>query len=755
MSTEENTSMTVEEKTKAWAEFEEILTLLKGTLSSEEVTKFTEAFSLALTAHDAQRRISGDSYIFHPLGVVRILVDLQVDLVTLEAAILHDVVEDTDTTLEEIEKQFGAEVAMLVDGVTKLSRIEYKSKEEQKMESHRKMLLAMAKDLRVVVIKLADRLHNMRTLSFMNPEKQKDTARETLEIFAPLAHRLGMFNIKWELEDLGFRYLEPEDYYDLVEQVRQRREERQAVIQSAIDLIKGKLDEVSIRAEINGRPKHLYSIWRKMQKDSKQLSEIYDLSAIRIIVDSIKDCYGVLGLVHSLWKPIPGRFKDFIAVPKSNLYQSLHTTIIGPTGTPIEIQIRTQEMHRIAEYGIAAHWRYKEGQVAGSGAKSFDEKLSWIRQLLDWHQDMRDTKEFMETLKVDVFADEVFVFTPRGDVIELPAGSVPIDFAYRVHTDVGNRCTGAKVNGKIVPLHHKLKNGDIVDVITTKGTGPSWDWISIVRSPETKNKIRQWFKKQNRVENVAKGREALEKEAKRLGYEFKEFASSEVLAEIAKKHFGTEEDLLAAMGYGGITVNAVVVKLVDQYKRRHKEAETAKIIANASSGTQVLETKEKKSKSKQSHGILVNGEPGMMIRIARCCNPVPGDEVVGYITRGRGVTIHRSDCVNVQSDGNEAERRIPVSWDRTSESEWYKVGIEILAVDRPGVLNELMAVVSDARTHISSINAKVDKNKQTLINFEVDVSNIKQLTTLMTKLRKVKDIYHVSRADNGKGGEPD
>lgn len=750
MTTEKKTEMTAEEKKKAWEEFESILELLKNSLNPDEVKGLTDAFSLSLYAHNSQRRVSGESYIFHPLGVLRILADLQVDLVTLEAAILHDVVEDTEITLEEIQKQFGSEVAMLVDGVTKISRIEYKSKEEQKMESHRKMLLAMAKDLRVVVIKLADRLHNMRTLSYMNPEKQKDTARETLEIFAPLAHRLGMFNIKWELEDLGFRYLEPEDYYDLVEQVRQRREERQADIQEAIDVIKEKLDEVPIKAEINGRPKHLYSIWRKMEKDHKQLGEIYDLSAIRVIVDSVKDCYGVLGIVHTLWKPIPGRFKDFIAVPKSNMYQSLHTTVISSNGTPIEIQIRTHEMHRIAEYGIAAHWRYKEGEIAGG--KSFDEKLSWIRQLLDWHQDMRDTKEFMETLKVDVFADEVFVFTPRGDVIELPAGSVPIDFAYRVHTDVGNRCTGARVNGKIVPLTHKLQNGDIVEVITTKGTGPSWDWISIVRSPETKNKIRQWFKKQNRSENVQKGRESLEKEAKRLGYDIKEFITSESLTEIAKKNFGTEDDLLAAVGYGGTTVNAVIIRLTEQYRRRHKENELAKLTASGGSSA-VPEVKTKRTKSKNSHGILVNGEPGMMVRIARCCNPVPGDSIVGYITRGRGVTVHRLDCINVQGDGVEAERRIAVMWDGISENESYKVGIEILAVDRPGMLNELMAVIIEAKTHISSVNARVNRAKQITVNFEVDVKNTNQLSNLMNKLQKIRDVYQVGRADNGKGSE--
>lgn len=745
MSTEDKClEMTEEETKQAWSEFHEIVDCIKEKPNKEGLDGLEAAFSLALNAHCTQRRQSGEPYILHPLGVTRILAGLQVDLATLKAALLHDVVEDTSVTLEELSQKFDPEVAMLVDGVTKLSRIEYKSKEEQKLESHRKMLLAMAKDLRVVLIKLADRLHNMRTLSHMAAEKQKDVARETLEIFAPLAHRLGIFNIKWELEDLSFRYLYPDEYYDLVEQVQHRREERQADIQSAIDMIKERLDEVEIRSEINGRPKNFYSIWRKMQKDSKQLAEIYDLSAIRVIVDSVQDCYGVLGLVHTLWKPIPGRFKDFIAVPKSNLYQSLHTTVITSSGTPLEIQIRTHEMHRLAEYGIAAHWRYKEG--ANSGAKSFDEKLSWIRQLLDWHQDMRDTEEFMETLKVDVFADEVFVFTPRGDVIELPAGSVPIDFAYRVHTDVGNRCTGARVNGKMVPLTHKLKNGDIVDVVTTKGTGPSWDWLSIVRSPETKNKIKQWFKKQNREENITKGRDALEKEVKRLGFDFKEFATTEGLQDIARKNFGTDTDLFAALGYGGITLNAVILKLTEQYKRKKREADLANLAKDPAAAL-AAQTATASKKNKGSHGILVNGEPGMMVRIARCCNPVPGDQVVGYITRGRGVTIHRTDCVNVIHDGEESERKISVTWDKTSESESYKVGIEILAADRPGVLNDLMSAITESKTHFSSVNAKVSRAKQVEISFEVEVKNTNQLSNLLNKLKKIKDVYQVGRAD--------
>ena len=509
----------------------DIIERVRSYQSESAVPVLEKAFATAVKAHDGQHRISGEDYIHHPLGVARILADLQIDADSIAAALLHDVVEDTTITLEQLEKEFGKEIAILVDGVTKLSRIEYKSKEEQQMENYRKMFLAMAKDIRVVLIKLADRLHNMRTLKPMAPEKQKRIARETLEIFAPLANRLGISNIKWELEDLSFRYLEPERYYELVDQVRQKRQEREAIIAEAMLVLRDKLQEVEIHAEIDGRPKHFYSIYKKMQKDRKELSEIYDLSAVRILVDSVKDCYGALGIVHTLWKPIPNRFKDFIAVPKSNMYQSLHTTVIGTQGQPLEIQIRTYEMHRIAEVGIAAHWKYKEGTKGPN--KGFDQKLSWMRQLLEWHQDLRDPHEFVESVKLDVFADEVFVFTPKGDVIDLPAGSVPLDFAYRVHTDVGHRCVGARVNGRMVPLETKLSNGDIVEVITSKQGTPSRDWLNIVASPETRNKIRNWFKKEKRDENIVKGREALEKDSKRLGYEWKELAKVGRLDEIS------------------------------------------------------------------------------------------------------------------------------------------------------------------------------------------------------------------------------
>ncbi|MCX7780576.1 MAG: bifunctional (p)ppGpp synthetase/guanosine-3',5'-bis(diphosphate) 3'-pyrophosphohydrolase [Negativicutes bacterium] len=723
---------------------EDILSQVKTYQPDAPLAIIEQAYEFARNAHQGQLRVSGEPYIYHPLGVAKILADLQIDAVTICAALLHDVVEDTPTTIEHLEKKFGKEVAMLVDGVTKLSRIEYKSKEEQQLESYRKMFLAMAKDIRVVLVKLADRLHNMRTLKYMSPQKQKDTARETLEIFSPLANRLGMYRVKWELEDLSFRYLEPEKYYELVEKVKQKRQEREAMITEAVDTLSDKLKSVGIQAEIQGRPKHFYSIYKKMLKDHKDLSEIYDLSAIRVIVDNVKDCYGALGIVHTLWKPLPGRFKDYIAMPKSNMYQSLHTTVIGTQGQPLEIQIRTWEMHRISEYGIAAHWKYKEGKGAN---KDFDSKLSWLRQLLEWHQDLRDPREFLETVKLDVFADEVFVFTPRGDVVDLPAGSVPIDFAYKIHTDVGHRCVGARVNGKIVPLEYKLNNGDIVEIITSKqSSGPSRDWLNIVGSSETRNKIRQWFKKEKREENIAKGREIIEKESKKLGYDWRDLTKGDRLMDIARKfNFANEDDLLATLGFGGISAHSVMTKLIEAYKKEIRSSNPDDI------SHLLAELKPKRTKSKSSHGILVKGESGLMVRLARCCNPVPGDPIIGYITRGRGVSVHRADCTNVLSDPEEYERMIEVNWD-ISTDDVYRVTVEVQAMDRAGLLSDIMMSLSETKINASSVNAKVLKNKMANITLSLEIMNISQLENIMTKIRRVKDVYSVHRANPMPGG---
>lgn len=723
---------------------EDFFTAIAKYLSPEQVSFVRKAYNLAAEAHASQKRASGEPYIIHPLGVAMILAQLQLDELTLAAAFLHDVIEDTDYTLVQLSEMFGQKVADLVDGVTKLSKIEYISKEEQQVENYRKMFLAMAKDIRVVMIKLADRLHNMRTMRYMPVNKQKSISSETLEIYAPLAHRLGIYAIKWELEDLSFRYMEPERYYELVEQVKNRRREREVMIEEAIGEMKEHIDDANIHCEIQGRPKSFYSIHKKMQRDHKTINEIYDLLAVRVLVDTVKDCYGVLGIVHSLWRPIPGRFKDYVAVPKSNMYQSLHTTIVSSNGQPLEIQIRTFEMHRISEYGIAAHWRYKESggsKMPMAGGKSFDEKLSWLRQLLEWHQDMRDPNEFVNTIKMDVFADEVFVFTPRGDVVDLPVGSVPIDFAYRIHTGVGNSCVGAKINGRIVPLDYKLNNGDIVEVITSKqANGPSRDWLNIVGSSESKNKIKQWFKKERREENVAKGREMLERDCKRLGYETKVLLTQDYLKEAAVKvHIdGGEENLLAALGYGGVPLSTVMTKIIDQFKNTQKK-NTTKDLSQLLAGL-----KPRTSKAKTSHGILVKGEDGIMVKLSRCCNPIPGDPIVGYITRGRGISVHRADCSNVLANKEEVDRIIDVSWDITTDAV-YKVNLQVTAADQPGVMANIMMVASETKVNINSLNVRTDKSKTAIIHMGIDISSVEQLDYIIGRIKRVKGIYNVER----------
>ncbi|MBR4957972.1 MAG: bifunctional (p)ppGpp synthetase/guanosine-3',5'-bis(diphosphate) 3'-pyrophosphohydrolase [Phascolarctobacterium sp.] len=730
---------------------EDFFEQVKGYLNDKQIEFVRSAYILAADAHKEQRRKSGEPYIIHPIGVASILAGLQMDEYTLAAAFLHDVVEDTEYTFDDLRNIYGTVVANLVDGVTKLGKIAYISKEDRQIENYRKMFLAMARDIRVVLIKLADRLHNMRTMKFMPAHKQQSISRETLEIYAPLAHRLGIHTIKWELEDLAFRYMEPDIYYNLVEQVKTKRREREAMIFEAMDEMRDSLAKSNIRCEIQGRPKNFYSTHKKMLRDKKELSEIYDLLAIRVLVDSVKDCYGTLGIVHSMWRPIPGRFKDYVAVPKSNMYQSLHTTVLSAGGQPLEIQIRTFEMHRISEYGIAAHWRYKEsgGSKPATGSdKGFDAKLSWVRQLLEWHQDMNDSSDFVNAVKMDIFADEVFVFTPRGDVIDLPVGCCPIDFAYRIHTDVGNRCVGAKVNGRIVPLDHKLSNGDIVEVITSKqANGPSRDWINIVGASDTRNKIKGWFKKERREENIIKGREMLDKEAKRLGYEPKTFASPEKLKEVGNRlRINSDEDLLATLGYGGVTLSSVISKLVDIYKKEQK-LNTTKDISEM-----LAELKPRKTKAKASHGILVKGEDGIMVKLARCCNPIPGDPIVGYITRGSGVAVHRADCPNVLSNNPEEQSRlIEVAWDISLDSV-YKVNIFITANDRANLVGDILTITSESKLNIFSMNCKADKNKLATMEFGIDITSLEQLEYIMNRIRRLKGVYSVERIVSGHGG---
>ena len=718
-----------------------ILEKVRSYQADADLAKIKKAYAYAEKAHSGQVRISGEAYIIHPLNVAYILTGLHLDDETICAALLHDVVEDTCATLEEMESMFGKNVMELIDGVTKLGRIEYMSKEDVKLENYRKMFLAMAKDIRVIMIKLADRLHNMRTLKCMREDKRRRIAKETIEVYAPLANRLGISSIKVELEDLCLRYLEPEAYYALVEEVKHKRQERQAFIRESIRQIHEKLEAAGIEAEIKGRAKHFYSIYRKMKRDNKSVNEIYDLSAVRVLVSSVKDCYGVLGVIHAMWKPIPGRFKDYIAMPKSNGYQSLHTTVMTH-GDPLEIQIRTKAMHQVSEFGIAAHWKYKEAGRSIGATDENDQKMSWLRQMVSLQKEYDDPKEFFEALKLDVFSDEVFVFTPRGDVIDLPKGSNPIDFAYHIHTEIGHHCVGAKVNGKIVPLEYKLKNGDIVSIVTNKGgNGPSPDWLNTVASSATRSKIRAWFKKENREENVERGMNLIRDEAKRLGYAPKELMAGGRLAKVAEKlNVQSEGDLLAALGYGGVSLRGVMTKLIELHQQAIKDSTPPEVSQMLSE----LKAPRRGKRKKASHGVLVEGEGGYLVRLARCCNPIPGDPITGYITRGRGVSVHRSDCPNVLND-TEFTRVIEVSWDIGLDKD-YIVGIEIICNDRNGMLAELLAVPAEMKVNIHTVNATPNRrNKTSTVLLGLNVSNIDQVTQVMTKMRLLKDVYRVTR----------
>ncbi|MBU8905513.1 RelA/SpoT family protein [Desertibacillus haloalkaliphilus] len=711
-------------------------------LSDEHIAFLTDAYRFAESAHKEQYRKSGEPYILHPVSVAGILVELEMDPNTIAAAFLHDVVEDTSVTLEELASAFNDEVAMLVDGVTKLGKIKYKSKEEQQAENHRKMFVAMAKDIRVILIKLADRLHNMRTLKHLPPEKQRRISNETLEIFAPLAHRLGISTVKWELEDTALRYLDPQQYYRIVNLMKRKRAERELYIKDVIDKIYESLDDIKVDADISGRPKHIYSIYRKMALQNKQFNEIYDLLAVRIIVKNIKDCYAVLGVIHTCWKPMPGRFKDYIAMPKANMYQSLHTTVIGPKGEPLEVQIRSEEMHRIAEYGVAAHWAYKEGKTADNN-KSLEDKLTWFREIIEWQNDANDAQEFMESLKIDLFSDMVFVFTPKGDVIELPRGSVPLDFAYRIHTEIGNRCIGAKVNGKMVPLDHQLKTGDIIEVLTSKHSyGPSQDWLKITQSSHAKNKIRQWYKKERREENISKGKELVEKEIKNLDCEPKEVLTPENIEEVANKFsFTGEEDMYAAVGYSGISSKQIATRLTEKYRKQKGQEQEEQSLAEA-----VAEISPYTAKKKTSIGVRVKGVDNLLIRLSKCCNPVPGDDIIGFITKGRGVSIHRSDCPNVNN--KEAEGRLlTVEWEAYKQAKKsYNVDIEITGYDRRGLLNEVLQAVTESKTYMNAVSGRSDhRNKVATIHMTISIHNKDHLFKVVEKIKQLPDIYSVRR----------
>ena len=695
---------------------------------------FTKAYYIAEKLHDGQKRNSGEPYFIHPCNVALILIKLNMDEATIIAGLLHDVLEDTPMTYEEMEEQVGSEITKLVDGVTKLKKIQYKTKQENQADNIRKMILAMAKDIRVIIIKLADRLHNMRTLEYMTREKQIEKAIETLGIYVPFAERLGISAIKWELENLSFRYLEPEIYENLSYKLKKRTEERQKDVDRIIETLKLSLEEMHIKGEITGRPKSIYSIYKKMEKQNKDLDQIFDLTGIRVIVDTLSDCYGVLGVVHALWRPMPGRFKDYIGMPKRNMYQSIHTTVIGTNGEIFEVQIRTHEMHRTAEYGIAAHWKYKEGVDKGN---NFDEKLMWLRQLMDWQMDIKDSREFIEMFKEDFSSDEVFVFSPKADVINLPEGSTPIDFAYRVHSAVGNNCVGAKVDGRIVPLNHKLKTGNVVEILTSASSnGPSKDWLKIVKSSQAKSKIKQWFKKQGKDDNILEGRTALEREVRRLGYKFSEILKEEWVNQVSKKlNFNNLDDMYAAIGFGSIQLNQVLSRLKELHKEYYKVEEALEKLK------ELPNTEERRI---SQHGIITEGVDNIQIKLAKCCSPVPGDEIVGYVTRGRGLSVHRKDCSNILNN-TTPERFMEVRWDDNKQNS-YSVELKILAYDQSGYIAEVAQKIESCKYNLKNINTRSNKDKTYTINLVVEIKSIDDLQDLINKLKVLKgtiDIYRV------------
>lgn len=723
---------------------EELISKIKANGNNVDIDLVKKAYDLAFEAHKEQKRESGEPYITHPISVAMILADMGMDTNTIVAGLLHDVIEDTDYTYEDISNIFNVEVANLVDGVTKLGKIKYKSKEEQQADNVRKMLLAMAKDIRVIIIKLADRLHNMRTLKYMKPEKQKKKAQETLDIFAPLAHRLGISKIKWELEDLCLRYIHPEEYYDLVNMIAEKRVEREKFISRIIKELKENLDKANIDSDIEGRPKHFYSIYRKMVNKHKSIEQIFDLTAIRILVNTVKDCYAVLGIVHTIYKPIPGRFKDYIAMPKPNMYQSLHTTVIGSEGKTFEIQIRTFEMHRTAEYGIAAHWKYKSG-INGTDSKdmTFENKLTWLRDILEWQKEAVDATEFMEGFKLDLFSDEIFVFTPKGVVINLPVGATPIDFAYKIHTDIGNKCVGAKVNGKIVTLDYKLKTGEIVEILTSSSSrGPNIDWLNIANSNQARSKIKQWLKKARREENLERGKEMLDKECKKQSLVFSDLCKGPLYDKLLKRyHLNNVEEIYVAIGEGELLSSTVISKLKENIVKQVAEEELNKNIEE-----QIAKT-ERQIKKKQNYGVTVKGLNNIMVRFARCCNPVPGDDIAGYITKGRGVSVHRKDCSNFKAIVEKQEEKVvDVSWG-TEKGAAYVAELEVKAEDRMCLLSDVMLVITDSNFSLLSLNAKSGRNGVANINIQVKIDNIEQLKELMKKIRRLQGILDVYRVN--------
>lgn len=724
-------------------QFQKLEELLKAHNPDVDLTMLEKAFALASEKHKDQKRKSGEPFIIHPVAVATMLAEMDMDMPSVIAGMLHDVVEDTSVTIEEIREIFGDEIAYLVDGVTKLKRIPTSTKEELQNENLRKMFLSMASDIRVIVIKLVDRLHNMRTLQYVNTDAQITKARETLEIYTPLAHRLGMTKIKWELEDLCFKYLEPEAYNSLVTQITQRRDQQEAYIRKVLDAIRIRLDEAGIKAFLDGRPKHFYSIHKKMIAQNKALNQIYDLLAIRVIVDTVQECYTVLGIIHEMYTPMPGRFKDYIAMPKPNMYQSLHTTLIGPDGQPFEAQIRTWEMHKTAEIGIAAHWKYKEGGKNGK-TSDYDGKLEWVRNLLDNQKEVEDPDEFVETFKMDLFTDEVFVFTPKGDVKCLPKGSTPIDFAYAIHSAVGNRMIGAKVNGEIKPLNYKLCTGDFVEIITSQSNhGPSRDWLNIVKSSEAKSKIRQWFKKECRDENIERGKEIIERELKKQGFRHEQLFKTEWLEPILKKYkFSSYDDLLNVIGFGELSAQKIVNMLKEEYQKSISGSKEEELLAKLEASKNPKKERQKQHAS--DNGIIVKGIDNCLVRLSRCCNPVPGDSIVGYITRGRGVSVHRTDCPNIVAMSELENRVIDVRWAEKSKSS-YIVDISIKAVDNSNLLLQIAKLIAESKLPMKAINARTTRDNYELIDLTVEITDRSELDKLAKKINGMENVVEVSR----------
>jgi len=718
--------------------YKELVEIIKTYNQNSNFDLISQAYLFAKNAHKGQMRASKEPFINHPLNVAKILAGLELNSKTIAAGILHDVIEDTDETYESVEETFGKEIAQMVDGVSKLSMINLDTKKEQQVENIRKMFLAMTKDIRVIIIKLSDRLHNMRTLEFVSREKQIFKATETLEVYAPIAHRLGMSAFKWELEDLSFRYLKPDEYYDLVNKIALKRKEREKYIDNIkVEIIEG-LNNKKIKASVEGRVKHLLSINNKMEKQGKDVDQIYDLFALRVIVNSVNDCYSVLGIIHEMYKPMPGRFKDYIAMPKNNRYQSLHTTVIGKNGQAFEVQIRTWEMHRIAEYGIAAHWKYKQGI---KGKENLELKLAWVRQLLEWQSDTADADEFYDMLKIDLFNDEVFVFTPKGDVINLPANSTPIDFAYSIHSAIGNKMIGAKINSKMVPLSYKLDNGDIVEIITSQSSkGPSRDWLNIVASSQAKSKIRQFFKKENREENIEKGKEAIDRELKRQGLIYGELFKPKYYEKTIRRYnFATLEDAFCAIGYYGITANKIISKLKDEYRKDYKGDNIAPTI---------VDDKKAVDFSRNEKGVIVKDISNCLVKISVCCNPVPGDDIVGFITRGKGVTIHRADCINIINDESFKERSIEVRWAKNINDS-FDAEIMIKAYDRNNLLSEITNIITNQKITMKQVEAKATDDGIAIIKVKVEISNKTELVRIIKKIKHLSGIFEITRTNKG------